>query len=530
MRNFTLGIAAVVALALLPPAPAGAQTSPDAMLDSLQHASFEFFWDEANPVNGLIRDRSQAASPASIASTGFGLSAIAVGIDHGWVERAAGADRVERTLLTFWRGPQGQGDGYIGYKGLFYHFLDLFTATRTWSSELSSIDSALLLAGILDAKQYFSADDPVELHIRQLADSIYYRMDWQWMQNGTQGIMMGWQPGTQFANYGYWTGYNEAMIMYILALGTPTFYATSNCWSTWLSGYHYQTWYGYTYVNFPPLFGHQYSHCWVDFRNIKDAFGRFYGPTYFENSRRATYAQQAYCIANPGGWTGYGELMWGLTACDGYSTGPHGYNARGAPPAQNDDGVIAPTAPAGSIAFAPEIVIPTLLNMWDNYPQTRMKYGFRDAFSLAQNWFDSDVIGIDEGPIVLMIENYRNGSVWARFMQNADVQNGLARALFLPTTDAGPGGPATACELLQSDPNPCRGRAVIGYRLALAGPVRLALYDVRGRHVATLVSGTQPAGVHQATLAATQLASGVYHYRLEFPGGSLTKKLVVLRQ
>ncbi|HEV8538408.1 MAG TPA: glucoamylase family protein, partial [Bacteroidota bacterium] len=301
-----------------------AQITTDQLLDTLQHAAFDFFWNEANPSNGLIKDRSASGAPCSIASVGFGLTAICIGVDHGWVARESARDRVLTTLNTFWTGPQGGNEsGYTGNYGLYYHFLDMSTSTRTWDSELSTIDTGLLLAGIVFARQYFDGSDSLETQVRALADSIYRRMNWNLMRNGNQGILMGWKPGTGFAGYGQWIGYNEAMIMYILAYGSPTHPITDQYgWQAWTSGYAWQTQYGYSYVNFPPLFGHQYSHCWIDFRNIADAYMRNRGIDYFENSRRATYAQRAYAIANPLGHTGYSDSLWGITASDG----PEGYN------------------------------------------------------------------------------------------------------------------------------------------------------------------------------------------------------------
>ena len=416
--------------------PAAAQTI-DAILDSLQYGAFRYAWYQANPTNGLIRDRSQSGSPCSIAAEGFGLSAICVGVDHGWVSRSDAATRVLTALQTFWNGPQGSASsGTIGYQGLFYHFLDMNTALRmvTWDTELSTIDTALLLAGILDAKQYFTGSDATEVQIRALADSIYRRVNWPFVVNSNgKRIKMGWKPGTGFANFGDWTGYNEAMILYILAFGSPTkpvpLADIPTSWSGWTSGYNWSTQYGYTYVIFPPLFGHQYSHCWIDFRTIQDAYMQGKGITYFENSRRATLAQHAYCIANPFGRVGYSDTLWGLTASDG----PTGYNARGAPPAQNDDGTITPTAPIGSIPFAPEIVIPTIRNLYGNYKtQLWGPYGFRDAFNLTPNpdWYGTDVIGIDQGPIILMIENYRTGLLWRLMQRCPYIITGLRRAGF----------------------------------------------------------------------------------------------------
>jgi lysophospholipase L1-like esterase len=258
--------------------------------DMVQKACFNFFWMEANPANGLIKDRSASGAPCSIAAVGFGLTAIAIAIERGWITREAGRTRVLNTLKTFWTKPQGrESSGRIGYKGFFYHFLDMNTALRAWNSELSSIDTALLLAGILDAKQYFLAAHGEEEQIRALADSIYRRVDWNWMRNFQPNLTLGWHPESGFIN-AWWGGYNEAMIMTIMGLGSPTHPIAATAWNAWTSGYQWQTHYGYSYVNFPPLFGHQYSHCWIDFRNTQDAYMRGKGIDYFENSRRALTA------------------------------------------------------------------------------------------------------------------------------------------------------------------------------------------------------------------------------------------------
>jgi len=513
---------------LLAVAPMARAETTGAMLDSLERTAFQFFWTEANPANGLIRDRSTPGSPCSIASVGFGLSAICVGVDHGWVSRPAAASRVLTTLQTFWNGPQSSAaSGTIGYQGFFYHFLDMNTATRSGTTELSSIDTALLLAGILDAGRYFDAVDPTEDQIRILADQIYRRVNWKFMQNFNPGILMGWKPGTGFSGFGQWIGYNEAMILYILALGSPTHAVAPSAWSAWTSGYIWHTQYGYSYVRFPPLFGHQYSHCWIDFRGKQDAYMMGTGIDYFENSRRATLAQRAYCIANPGGFTGYSDVLWGLTAGDG----PYGYAARGAPPPEGDNGTITPTAAIGSIPFAPEVVIPTIANLYDNYKASLWgPYGFRDGFNLTLGWWATDVIGIDQGPIILMIENYATQSVWNRFMQSPEIQLGLDRAGFVQTTDVPRPAPgAGRLELYRSEPNPFSSATTIRFRLAQPGHVRLTVYDVAGREIARLVDGELSAGLHQATLRGAGLPSGVYRYRIEYGGTSAWKPCVLLR-
>lgn len=502
-------------------APSLPQLTGDALLDSVQEASFRFFWNEVNPANGLIRDRTQPWSPASIASMGFGLSAICVGVDHGWIARAEGRDRVLATLQNLWTMPQSSAaSGVIGYKGLYYHFLDMTTSTRTWDCELSTIDTALLFAGIIDCKQFFDAADPGEEQIRALADSIYYRADWNFMRNFNPGILMGWKPGTGFSGFGQWIGYNEAMILYILALGSPTFPVPASAWNAWTSGYVWSTYYGQSYVIFPPLFGHQYSHCWIDFRDIHDAYMDNRGITYFENSRRATYAARSYCTANPFGHIGYSDLVWGLTACDGPE--PFGYRARGGPPAQNDDGTIAPTAAAASIAFAPEIVIPTLEAFYNGFGSLLWgPYGFRDAFNLNYAWWDTDYIGIDQGPIVLMIENYRTGRVWERFMANEDVQRGLQRAGFSSVVGLPDGGvPPARLALGQNAPNPFRAATVFPYSLDAPGHVAIDVFDASGRRVQRVLDRSMPAGDHQIRLQGEDLPAGVYMVRLQVDGVS----------
>ncbi len=515
---------------LLPLSRMNAQLTDEALLDTIQHTAFNFFWQEANPANGLIKDRSAVNAPCSIASVGFGLSAIAIGVDHGWVPREAARDRVLTTLRTFWTGPQGSAaSGMIGNYGLFYHFLDMSSATRTWDSELSTIDTGLLLAGIIDARQYFDGSDSIETVIRSLADSIYHRMNWNLMRNLNPGIMLGWKPGTGFAGYGQWIGYNEASIMYLLAMGSPTYPVDYNGWLTWVSGYNWQTTYGYTYVNFPPLFGHQYSHCWIDFRDIQDDFMRDHGITYAENSRRATLAQRAYSIANPHGYAGYSDSLWGITASDT----PTGYKARGAPPDQNDDGTITPTAPISSIPFAPEVVLPVIRNMWNNYrTQLWTPYGFRDAFNIGVNWWDTDIIGIDQGPIIIMIENYRNQSVWNRFMQNPDVQRGLQAAHFMPVTGVS-GTPVlpSAARLCQNFPNPFNPSTTIPFDVPAGShePVQLRVYDLLGREVATLVNESMGPGHHAVQWNASDVSSGVYISRLTVGSTIMSRSMMLVK-
>jgi hypothetical protein len=266
---------------------------------------------------------------------------------------------------------------------------------------------------------------------------------------------MGWTPENGLHDYDY-TGYNEAMLLYVLAIGSPTHPITPRAWNAYASSYKWGTHYGQEYLLFGPLFGHQYSHVWIDFRGIKDHYMRGKGIDYYENSRRATLAQRAYAIANPMGWRGYGENVWGLTACDGPFDGKltiggterqfWTYAARGTAPGEvRDDGTIAPTAAASSIAFAPELAVPAIEAMARTYPQVYQKYGFLDSFNPTLDfehpvqmgkivkgvgWFDHDYLGIDQGPIVAMIENHRSGLVWNTMRRNEHIRRGLRRAGF----------------------------------------------------------------------------------------------------
>ena len=434
--------------------------SPEAaFLSDLEERTFRWFWDETNPKNGLTPDRAPSRPFASIAAVGFALPAYAVGAERGYITREQARDRTLATLEFFWTAPQDTArTGISGYRGFFYHFLDLETGERFQTTELSSIDTALLMAGIVFSGEYFDGDHPKERRIRAYADSLYRRAEWDWFQREDGLITMASRPERGgFGPHAY-QGYDEAMILYILALGSPTHPIDPKGWETFTSTYRWEDFYGYEHVNFSPLFGHQYSHVFVDFRGIQDAYMREKGIDYFENSRRATLAQREYGKDNPAGWLDYSEDIWGWTACDGPANGWavidgdsvrfHTYWARGVSARDiRDDGTIAPTAAGGSIPFAPEVTIPALHAMRERYGDlVYNEYGFVDAFNptfkLAgrapnrgivdpeHGWFDGDQLGIDQGPIVLMIENYRSGLIWDVMRKSEAVQRGLCRAGF----------------------------------------------------------------------------------------------------
>lgn len=440
------------------PAPPLSSRLPP-LFDELQERTFRYFWDSADPVTGLVPDRYPTPSFASIAAVGFALTAYPIGVERGYVTRAAARQRVLTTLRFFRNAPQGpQVTSMAGYRGFFYRYLDMKTGERFGDIELSTVDTALLLGGMLFCQSYFNQPNAEEAEIRRLVESIYERVDWRWAQIRKPAISHGWTPESLFLDYD-WRGYNEAMLVYILALGSPTHAVAPTAWQEWERDYGHVmgTVYGQTYLTFMPLFGHQYSHVWVDFRGILDDPMRKAGFDYFENSRRATYAQRAYAIANPMRWAGYGKNVWGLTASDGSADldlvfagekrSFRTYCARGVDmKSAVDDGTIAPTAAAASIAFAPEIVIPAVEEMYRRYgTHIYGKYGFYDAFNPSFDfdvplrhgrripgfgWVDTDYIGIDQGPILAMIENYRSGLVWRMTRTNAHIRLGLERAGF----------------------------------------------------------------------------------------------------
>ena len=428
-----------------------------AFLDTLERRTFDFFWERSDSATGLTPDRWPTRSFVSVGAVGFALTAYPIGASRGYVSRRAALERVTRTLEFFWNARQDTARaGATGYRGFFYHFLDPGTGRRFEKVELSTIDSALLLAGALFCQSYFDRADPAEAHVRALAESLYARVDFTWTQARPPGMSLGWTPEQGFLPYD-WGGFNETMILMVLALGSPTHPVGADAWREWTSHYRWGTFQGQQHLGFAPLFGHQYSHIWLDLRGIRDAEMRAHGLDYFENSRRATLAQRAYAIANPGHFAGYGESLWGLSACDGPLDSTfdvhgrqrefHTYDARGASFVRvGDDGTVTPTAAGGSIAFTPELSIPMLERLRARYgEQVFGRYGFVDALNPTLDvavpvrhgrvvpgvgWFDTDYLGIDQGPIVAMIENQRSGLVWRMMRTNAHVIRGLKAAGF----------------------------------------------------------------------------------------------------
>jgi len=418
----------------------------ESLLSTIQQEAFQYFWREVNPENGLIADSTKPNSPASIAAVGFALTVYPVAVERGWITRSEAIACTRATLRFFWESPQGRDPDATGYKGFYYHFLDMQTGRRAWQCELSTIDTTLLIAGALTAAAYFDCDDSVEEEIRTLAEELYQRIDWQWALNGGKAVALGWKPESGFIKY-RWLGYSEAIILYVLGLASPTHPLPAESYDTWLSTYRWKKIYGYGHVYAGPLFIHQFSHGWIDFRGLQDAYMREKGIDYFENSRRATYVQQEYAIRNPRGFVGYHATCWGITASDG--PGNHtlqlngrerrfwDYRARGVPFGP-DDGTLSPWAVIASLPFAPEIVLPTIQFITDLHRRERQSDGFECSFNptypatdhSSLGWVSPMHIGLDEGPIVLMIENHRTEIIWRLMKQCPYIVCGLQKAGF----------------------------------------------------------------------------------------------------
>ena len=416
------------------------------ILRRLQSHSFGYFLHEINPANGLVLDKTRGDWPASIAAMGMALTVYPVGVKRRFMARDEAITRT-LTMLRFLAASEQSDDPHAsGYKGFYYHFLHMQTGRREWNCELSSIDTALLIAGALAAAQFFDTSDPREGEIRALARFLYERVDWAWMQDSGPLICHGWTPGKGFLPY-HWEGYDEALILYLLALGSSTHAVGPESYAAWCSTYEWKTLYDIAYLHAGPLFVHQMSHIWCDFRGIQDSFMRAHDCDYFENSRRATLIQQQYAIRNPMGFKHVHEWCWGLTASDGPGETTRvidgrqrtffDYTARGVPDGP-DDGTVAPWAVAASLPFAPQMVAQTLCHLSRLHIPVPNPYGFKASFNPvfpagineSIGWVSPFHFGINEGPTVLMIENHRSAMVWSLMRNCACLVRGLRAAGF----------------------------------------------------------------------------------------------------
>ena len=398
----------------LPP-PGDFSPEDDQFLNDLEHASFLFFWEQTNPLTGLVKDRANVRTDdtgivGSIASTGFALTAICIADKRGFVSHEDARQRVLATLTFLWR-------TLPTHRGFFYHFANINTGERLWDSEVSSVDTAILLCGILTCRAYFE-----EKEIQQLAHEIFDRVDWTWLSEDTALLTQGWTPEFGFLPY-KWDYYSELMMIYLLGMGSGTHPLHPDAWLAWKRlQFEYD---GLRYIgSFAPLFVHQYSQAWFDFRHKRDKFA-----DYFHNSAIATDVHRRFCIEMSKRFPDYSDDLWGITASDSAK----GYVIWGGPPAMGPiDGTVAPAAAGGSIPFLPETCLRVLKTIRARYPQAWSKYGFVDAFNPLTQWYDHDVVGIDTGITMVMVENARSAFIWETFMKNPEARRGMAQAGFTP--------------------------------------------------------------------------------------------------
>lgn len=413
------------------------------MLDQLQATTYGYFVHEYNPDNGLVRDKSDDGHEASISATGFGLSCYPVMVADGLLSREEAAKRTLTTLKFFTESEQSQSPEATGYRGFYYHYLDIETGKRAQESELSTMDTALLVAGVLLVQQYFDRENETEDQIRSLADVLYGRIDWLWALDDGPLLRHGWRPENGFIPFS-WDGYDEALLLYILALGADGAHIPPESYEARVAKYVWRRIYDYDCLYAGSLFIHQYPHIWIDFRGIQDDFMRAREFDYFQNSRDATYIQQEYAIRNPMEWDGYGVHHWGITASDGpgYAIMEideifrvfFDYVPRGAPFGP-DDGTISPWAAIACLPFAPEIVIPTIERFSKLELQKANDYGYKATINLTfptedSPWISPYHYGINQGPVVLMIENFQTELIWELMRQSPPIIRGLRRAGF----------------------------------------------------------------------------------------------------
>jgi hypothetical protein len=421
--------------------------STEAILDKLQFQTFSYFWNEANPEKGLVAESSAPDCPASTAVTGLALTGYPVAVERGFISRNEAVVRTLSTLRFFNNSRHGQEPEATGFRGFYYQLLDIQKGRRAKMSELSVFDTSVLIAGALAASAYFDNDSASEYEIRELAESLYRRVDWNWALAGGKTLRKGWKPETGFSKAG-WKGYDEALIVYLLALGSPSFPIPEECYEEWTSSFRTIDVYGFEYLYAGPLFIHQIPHIWLDMRNIQDSFMNSKGYDYFQNSTRATFVHRQYAIDNPLRFEGYGKKGWGLTRCEG--PGPCnvlangeikpalGYEDRGVPFGP-DDGTISPWASVCSLPFASGIVLPLIeeyLKMTSF--SSGNAYGFKSAFNPSiphkihnpSGWKSPWNTGIIQGPALPLIENYRSGFLWNLMKDSQYIISGLKRAGF----------------------------------------------------------------------------------------------------
>jgi hypothetical protein len=516
----------------------------DEFLGLISRRAFDYFASCVHPATGFVQDRAWNTQVSSIASTGFGLAALGIGAERGWMARSEAALRTERILTALFDAPQGpDASGVAGYKGFYYHMLNLATGLRDWNSELSSIDSAILFAGILFSAGYFDGGDPVESGIRSLADGLIGRVDWKWMLDASRNqFWMEWRPDRGYAaHWDYYT--DEAALVCLLAVASgkvppDVFYAWKRESGTYGGQTFIKSWWG-------SLFTHFFAQCWFPFESFG---GDSIGTDWFDNSRRAALADRQFCVDRSAAYRTYGPESWGLTSCfgpGGYNGGkPQSYGSRPlgdpSPGLPNHDGTIAPYGAGSCIVFfsnnsSENLSVQALKNYYMHYPKLWGLYGLKDAYNLGtsadslDDWYADDYVGIDSGPMLVMIENFRSGLVWRSMMKNVSVRNAVRRIFKTSGVKGDAADPPSGFGLFPNFPNPFNAETVIRYRMDRPGEVQISLYDPSGGRVGELERGRKNAGEHEIRFNGRGFSSGVYLVRMRSGAFDETKKILLIK-
>jgi hypothetical protein len=502
------------------------QMSDDELLTMAQEASFRYFWDYAHPVSGLARERYNSGNTVTTGGSGFGIGALITGVERGFITRGQGVERMLK-ILNFLSVKADR------FHGAFPHWLDGETGKvqpfSAYDNGGDLVETAFLIEGLLTARQYFNKNDADETSIRSMITAIWESVEWNWYRQSAESLVLFWHWSPNYL----WKinmpvkGWDEALIIYLLAVASPThsvsplFYSGGWASTNYTNG---RSFYGiplYVGANYGgPLFFAHYSFIGFDPRNKKDAYAN-----YFDQNKNHSLINRAYCMANPGGYKGYSGSCWGLTASDD----PTGYLAH---EPTNDNGTISPTAALSSMPYTPNESMSALKEFYNVYGKKIWGiYGFKDAFNVSRNWYADSYIAIDQGPVVCMIENYRSQVLWNNFMANPEIQPMLDKLGFKPdfTDVVEKSDKPSSYELKNNYPNPFNPVTTIAYSVPKEGKVSLKVYNLLGKEVARLVDEVKPAGSYNVLFDASKLASGVYFYKIEASGFRSVKKMTLIK-